>query len=838
MYSACGSLSDSRSVFDAAKNKDLFLYNALLSGYARNALFRDAVSLFSDLLFSTELVPDNFTLPCVVKACAGLTDAELGEAIHALALKSGIFSDAFVGNALIAMYGKCGILQSAVKVFETMPQRNLVSWNSMMCAYTENGDYRECCGVFKGMLSEEEGLVPDVATMVTVIPAYAALGEVRVGMVLHGLAFKLGISEEVMVNNSLVDMYLKCGCSRDARVLFEMNGGKNVVSWNTMIGGYSKEGDFLEAFGLLREMQREEKVKVNAVTVLNVLPACSEELLLPSLKELHGYAFRHEFQKDELVANAFVAAYAKCGALDCAECVFCGMEGKTVSSWNALIGAHAQNGFPRKALDLYLVMMDSGLDPDQFTIGSLLLACSCLKFIRCGKEIHGFMLRNGLELDNFIRISLLSLYIQCGSMLPAKLIFDKMDNKSLVCWNAMITGFSQNELPCEAIDTFCQMLSSGIKPQEVAVTGVLGACSRVSALRLGKELHCFTLKAHLSGDTFVTCALIDMYAKCGCMEQSQNIFDRVNEKDEAIWNVMIAGYGIHGQGLKAIELFQVMQNKGCRPDSFTFLGVLIACNHAGLVTEGLKYLGQMQSLYGVKPKVEHYACVVDMLGRAGRLNEALKLVNEMPDEPDSGIWSSLLSSCRNYGDLEIGEEVSKKLLELEPDKAENYVLLSNLYAGLGKWDEVRNVRQRMKENRLHKDAGCSWIEIGGKVYRFVVGDGSLLESKKIQQTWIKLEKKISNIGYKPDTSCVLHELEEEEKIKILKSHSEKLAISFGLLNTAKGTTLRVCKNLRICADCHSAIKLVSKVVERDIIVRDNKRFHHFRHGFCTCGDYW
>ncbi|KAG4392513.1 hypothetical protein GLYMA_04G158200v4 [Glycine max] len=264
-----------------------------------------------------------------------------------------------------------------------------------------------------------------------------------------------------------------------------------------------------------------------------------------------------------------------------------------------------------------------------------------------------------------------------------------------------------------------------------------------------KEVHSFAMKPRLSEDNFVTCALKDMYAKCGCLEQSRNIFDRVNEKDEAVWNVIIAGYGIHGHVLKAIELFGLMQNKGCRPDSFTFLGVLIACNHAGLVTEGLKYLGQMQSLYGVKPKLEHYACVVDMLGRAGQLNEALKLVNEMPDEPDSGIWSSLLSSCRNYGDLEIGEEVSRKLLELEPNKAENYVLLSNLYAGLGKWDEVRKVQQRMKENGLYKDAGCSWIEIGGKVYRFLVSDGSLSESKKIQQTWIKLEKKKAKLDINP-----------------------------------------------------------------------------------------
>ena len=839
MYATCASPSESRSVFDEFQNKDLFLYNALLSGYARNALFRDAILLFVELVSATGLAPDNFTLPCAIKACAGLADAELGEALHAFALKLGLLSDAFVGNALIAMYGKCGFVESAFKVFEKMPGRNLVSWNSMMCVYSENGRFGESCDLFKGLLLDgEEGLVPDVATMVTVIPVCAAIGEVRMGMVLHGLALKLGLCGDLKVSNSIVDMYSKCGYLCEARIVFDVIGYKNVVSWNSMIRGYSKVGDFRRTFELLRKMMMEEKVLVNEVTMLNVLPACLEEIQLLSLKELHGYALRRGFQNDELLGNAFVAAYAKCGLMDYAERVFNGMEGKTVSSWNALIGALAQNGFPGKALDLYLVMTDSGLDPDRFTIGALLLACAHLKFLRYGKEIHGFMLRNGLESDEFIGISLLSLYIHCDKMLPAKLFFDKMEYKSLVCWNTMITGFSQNELPCEALDMFRQMLSSGTQPQEIAIIGVLGACSQVSALLLGKEVHSFALKAHLTEDTFVTCSLIDMYAKCGCMEQSQNIFDRVNKKDEASWNVIIAGHGISGHGLKAIELFEQMQSSGCRPDSYTFMGVLMACNHAGLITEGLKYLGQMQSLHGIKPKLEHYSCVVDMLGRAGQLNEALKLVNELPYEPDSGIWSSLLSSCRNYGDLNTGEEAFKKLLELGPDRAENYVLLSNLYAGLGKWDDTRKVRQRMKEIGLQKDAGCSWIEIGGKVYRFLVGDGALLESKQIHQTWIKLERKISKIGYKPDTSCVLHELEEEEKIKILKSHSEKLAVSFGLLHTAEGTTLRVCKNLRICIDCHNAIKLVSKVVEREIIVRDNKRFHHFKNGFCSCGDYW
>ncbi|KAF3964094.1 hypothetical protein CMV_011582 [Castanea mollissima] len=790
MYSMCGSPLDSRLVFDGLQRKNLFLWNALVSGYVRNELYHGAISLFVELISVTEFKPDNFTLPCVIKACAGLLDVGLGKVIHGMAMKMGLISDVFVGNALIAIYGKCGFVEDAVEVFEYMPERNLVSWNSMISGFSENGFFKECYNTFREILKSEEGLVPDVATIVTILPICAAEGEVVIGMVVHSLAVKLGLNHDLMVNNALIHMYSKCGYLTEAQTLFAKSDNKNVVSWNTVIGGYSGEGNVCRTFDLLREMQMEPwKMKVNEVTILNVLQACLEESEMLCLKELHGYSFRHGLQDDELVANAFVAAYAKCGSLSSAEHVFYGIETKTVNSWNALIGGHAQNGDPRKALDLYIQMTYSGLAPD-------------------------------------------------WKMLSARALFDRMENKILVSWNAMIAGYSQNALPDESLNLFRQMLSNGIQPYEIAITTIFGACSQLSALRLGKEIHCFTLKAHLIQDVFVGCSLIDMYAKSGCIEQSQRVFDSLKEKDEASWNVIIAGYGIHGHGNKAMELFEKMQRSGLKPDGFTFIGLLMACSHAGLVTDGLKYLNQMQSLFGIEPKLEHYACVVDMLGRAGQLDEALKLILEMPEEPDAGIWSSLLSSCRIYGDLDMGVKVAEKLLALEPDKAETYVLLSNLYAGSGKWDDVRRVRQIMKETGLQKDAGRSWIELGGEVFSFVVGDELLSESEEIQDVWRRLEEKIRIIGYKPNTDSVLHELREEEKIEVLRGHSEKLAISFGLLKTTKGATLRICKNLRICVDCHNAAKLISKAVEREIIVRDNKRFHHFKDGFCSCQDYW
>ncbi|OVA12533.1 Pentatricopeptide repeat [Macleaya cordata] len=745
--------------------KNLFQWNALISGYTRNELWADAISVFCELLM----------------------------VIHGLAIKMGLNSDVFVGNALVAME----------------------------------------------MLVREDGLRPDVATLVTILPVCAGEGEVEMGRLVHGLAVRLGLNQELMVSNALVDMYVKCGYMSDAQILFDKIVHKNVVSWNVMIGGYSREGKVDGTFNLLCRMQMmEEKMRANAITILNVLPACLEQSELRSLKELHGYAFRNGFQYDEMVANALIAAYAKCGSMSAANSVFDGIETKTVSSWNALIGGNAQNGDPRSAMDLFLQMTFSGLEPDWFSIGSILLACAHLKSLSDGKAIHGFVLRNGLEMDSFIGISLLSLYIRCGKPLSARIFFDGMDEKTKVSWNAMIAGYSQNGLPENAINLFREMQQDSIQPSEVAIMSVLTACAQLAALRLGKEAHCFTLKADLTEDAFISSSLIDMYAKSGSIEQSRRVFDGLVEKDAVSWTVMITGYGIHGLGGEAIELFEMMQREGLKPDRYTFIGILMACSHSGLVEEGLKYFSGMQSEHKIEPKLEHYACMVDMLGRAGHLDHAASLVEEMPDEPDAGIWGSLLSACRTYGNTDLGETVSKKLLELEPNKAEHYVLISNLFAGSGRWDDVRRVRGKMKEMGLGKDAGCSWIEVRGKVYNFIAGDDTLSESEEIRRMWRVLEDKIRGIGYVPDTSSVLHELDEGEKEELLRGHSEKLAIAFGLLKMTKGATVRVCKNLRICCDCHNAAKLVSKVMQREIIVRDNKRFHHFRDGVCSCRDYW
>lgn len=789
MYAMCGSPDDSRSVFDAFRKKNLFQWNAVISSYSRNELYHDVLEMFIKMISETDLSPDNFTFPCVIKACAGISDVGVGLAVHGLVVKTGLIEDVFVGNAVVSFYGTHGFVSDALKLFDIMPERNLVSWNSMIRVFSDNGFSEESFLLLGEMMGEDDGgaFMPDVATLATVLPVCAREREITAGKGVHGLAVKLSLDKELVVNNALMDMYSKCGCLNDAQIIFKLNNNRNVVSWNTMIAGFSAEGDINGTFDLLRQMLAGgEDVRVDEVTILNLVPVCFDESVLLSLKELHCYSLKQEFVHDELVANAFVASYAKCGSLSYAERVFRGIRSKTVNSWNALIGGYSQSSDPRLSLDAHLQMKNSGLLPDMFTVCSLLSACSQLKSLRLGKEVHGFIIRYRLERDLFVYISVLSLYIHCGELCTAQLLFDAMEDKSLVSWNTVISGYLQNGFPERALGLFRRMVLYGIQPCEISMMSVFGACSLLPSLRLGREAHAYALKRFLEENAFMACSIIDMYAKNGSVTLSLKAFDGLKEKSAASWNAMIMGCGIHGRAKEAIKLFEEMQRTGHCPDELTFLGVLTACNHSGLVNEGLRYLDAMKHSFGLKPNKKHYACVIDILGRVGQLDRALRVVKEeMSEEPDVGIWNSLLSSCRIHQKLEMGEKVAAKLFELEPEKAENYVLLSNLYAGLGKWNDVRKVRQRMKEMSLRKDAGCSWIEVNGKVFSFVVGESSSDDFEEIKSRWSMLETEIRKIGYRPDTSSVQHDISEEEKIEQLRGHSEKLAITYGLIKLRK-----------------------------------------------------
>lgn len=538
------------------------------------------------------------------------------------------------------------------------------------------------------------------------------------------------------------------------------------------------------------------------------------------------------------VKTSLVCLYAKCGRLNDAHQVFDEIPERNVVSWTAIICGYMEDGRFGEAVDMFRRMLEMDLRPDSFTLVRVLSACSQLGDLTNGESIHRYIEERDMGSNVFVATALVDMYAKCGTMDKARRVFDGMAERDVVTWSAMITGYSSNGLPKEALDLFFKMQAENLRPDCFTMVGLLSACARLGALELGNWASGLISKNEFLSNPVLGTALIDLYAKCGCMPRAWAVFQGMKERDVVVWNAMMTGLAMAGHWNIAFGLFAQMEKLGVWPDGNTFLGLLCSCTHAGLVDEGGRYFNSMDRIYFLPPRIEHYGCMVDLLGRAGLLYEAHQLIIDMPMEANAVVWGALLGGCRIYRDTHMAEYVLKRLIELEPQNAGNYVLLSNIYASSGRWDDAANLRRVMKEKGIQKTPGCSWIELDGVVHEFRVGDRSHPLSEKIYLKLNELAKQLKAVGYVPMTELVLFDVEEEEKEHSIGHHSEKLAIAFGLISTTPTDPIRVVKNLRVCNDCHTAIKLISKITGREIIVRDNNRFHCFKEGSCSCKDYW
>jgi len=431
----------------------------------------------------------------------------------------------------------------------------------------------------------------------------------------------------------------------------------------------------------------------------------------------------------------------------------------------------------------------------------------------------------------------MGMYARCGKIDIARGFFDEILEKDLVSWASMIEAYTQADLPLTALELFKQMLSQRISLDSVILLSVIHACSNLASFQQARFIHRILIRIFFENQIALETALIDLYVKCGSLVYARKMFDRMQERNIISWSTLISGYGIHGHGKEALNLFDQMK-ASIKPDHIAFLAVLSACSHGGLIVEGWECFNSMSRDFKVTPRPEHYACMVDLLGRAGRLSEALDFIERMPARPDAGVWGALLGACRIHLNVELAEVAAKSLFELDAENPGRYVLLSNIYASSGKRNKAHRIRALMKQRGVRKIAGHTIIEIKNKVYTFVAGDQSHPQTNLIYSELEKVINRIRQEGYTPDLNFVLHDVEEETKEKMLCMHSEKLAIVFGLLNTGPDSVIRIRKNLRVCGDCHTATKFISKVTGREIIVRDAHRFHHFNEGTCSCGDYW
>ncbi|KAL9246088.1 hypothetical protein vseg_019667 [Gypsophila vaccaria] len=704
-------------------------------------------------------------------------------------------------------------------IFNSVPYPTVFLYTCMFKYYSRLGVHDEVLPLFRKM--RVGGVTPDVFLYPVLIKSAG-----KYGVLLHSEVIKVGYGCDFFVRNAVMDGYVKFGDVGVARKVFDEMPERGVADWNVMVSGYWRWGMGVEARELFK-----------AMPVRNVVSW-----------------------------TCMVTGFSRVKDLESARWYFDRMPERNVVSWNAMLSGYAQNGYEEEALRLFGVMLDAGVKPDERTWVVIISLCSARGDACLAQTLLEMLDKRKVFVNSFIQTALLDMYAKCGNLKAARDIFDglgvqmssaswnamisayarvgdltsardlfdKVPKKDVVSWNSMITGYAQNGQSPQAIELFQQMVQIGRpKPNEVTMISVLSACGHLGALELGNWVVNFlpngTRKLSLSGYN----SMIFMYSKCGNMNGALRIFEEMDVRDVVSYNALISGYAAHGHGNEAIDLLTKMQEDGLEPDRVTFIGVLTACSHGGLLEEGRRVFESIDS-----PSVDHYACIVDLLGRGGKLDEAMALIQKMPMEPHAGIYGSLLNASRVYRKVEIAEYAAERLFVLEPENSGNYVLLSNVYAVSGRWKDVDRVRKTMQERGVSKATGWSLVEYGGKMHKFIAGDRAHERTEDIYKVLSELKRKLRQSGYSADKICTLTDVEDEEKEEMVGTHSEKLAISFALLVSEPGSTIRVVKNLRVCPDCHTAIKTMSKLLGREIIVRDNGRFHCFKDGVCSCNDYW
>lgn len=780
-----------------------------------------------------QLCVEEETYIALLKLCEWKRAANEGSKVYNYISKSMTHLRITVGNALLSMFVRLGNLVDAWYVFGKMAERDVFSWNVLVGGYAKAGFFDEALNLYHRMLWV--GIRPDVYTFPCVLRTCGGVPDLPRGREVHVHVLRFGYESDVDVLNSLITMYVKCGDVYSARLVFDRMPKRDRISWNAMISGYFENGLCLEGLRLFI-MMRGLSVDPDLMTMTSVISAC--ELLGDQRlgKAIQGYAARTEFGMDVTVGNSLVQMYSSVGNWEEAEKVFNRIKPKDVVSWTAMISGYENNGLPEKAVETYQMMEIEGVRPDEITVASVLSACASIGLLEMGIKIHELAKRTGFISYVIVANTLIDFYSKCGCIDKALEVFHHIREKNVISWTSIILGLRINNRSFEALIFFRKMKLS-LNPNFITLISVLSACARVGALMCGKEVHAQSLRNGLGYGGFLPNALLDMYVRCGRMDLAWNQFNS-QKKDLASWNILLTGYAQRGQGALAVDLFDKMIETEVNPDAITFISLLCACSRSGMVTEGLEYFNTMKHKYFISPNLKHYACVVDLLGRAGQLEDAHQFILEMPIKPDPAIWGALLNACKIHRRVELGELTAQHLFEIDDGTLGYYSLLCNFYADNGKWDDVARLRKMMREKGLTVDPGCSWVEVKGKVHAFLSGDDFHPQIKEIAAVLEGFYEKMvaaAVSGIESSTSEV-----ESSKAEVLCGHSERLAIAFGLINTAPGMPILVTKNLYMCKSCHNTIKFISKVVRREISVRDTEHFHRFNDGVCSCRDegYW
>ncbi|KAK1628568.1 hypothetical protein QYE76_002883 [Lolium multiflorum] len=585
-------------------------------------------------------------------------------------------------------------------------------------------------------------------------------------------------------------------------------------------------------------LARIDRNSIDVFALHERMQLCAKRRSLLVGKSCHGLAVQLGLVADTLTCNILINLYTKCGRNDCARYVFDAMLVRSIVSWNTMIAGYTRSGEDVQALKLFSRMHQEGTPLSEFTLSSTICACAAKYAINECRQLHTVALKLALDSNSFVGTAILDVYAKCNMIKDACWVFEMMPYKTGVTWSSLFAGYVQNGLHEEALCLFRSAQSEGVELTEFTLSAVISACASLASKIEGTQLHSVSVKCGFHGNLFVAASLVDLYARCGQIEKAYAVFAYMEHKNVVIWNAMIAGFSRHAHSWEAMILFEKMHQLELFPNEVTYLSVLSVCSHAGLVEEGRHYFNLLMSDQTVEPNVLHYSCMVDVLGRSGKTDEAWELLHKMPFEPTASMWGSLLGSCRNYTNSRLARIAAEQLFQLEPDNGGNHVLLSNVYAASGNWENVAMSRKYLKDSGAKKEPGRSWIEAKGKIHVFVVGERKHPEITDIHNKLEEIYDDMRKIARRTKIECDLHDVHDDQKEELLKYHSEKLALAFGLICLPPNMPIIIHKNLRICGDCHSFMKVAAHITERLVIVRDTNRFHHFKNGSCSCGDFW
>ncbi|XP_043710892.1 pentatricopeptide repeat-containing protein DOT4, chloroplastic-like [Telopea speciosissima] len=612
----------------------------------------------------------------LLQICSNSTALKQGRQVHQQIILHGLGFDSFMATKLIQMYADCNDFSSAHILFEKLPRPNVFAWTAILALYSRNGMYHQCLSSYREM--QVQGVRPDGYVFPKVLRACAQSLSLEEGIRIHKDIIRFGAEYKLEVCNSLIDMYSKCGDAQTAREVFDKMVERDILSWNSMISGYVCNESFDLAMELLGSM-RSEGLEPDLVTL-----------------------------------NTIVDGYCRMGLCEEASEIFEQIKEPNIISWTTLMSGYSRIGKYEISIGIFRKMMFRGLVlPDAAAISNVILSCRHLGALRSGREIHGYGIKTGssLKFYNSAGAALLIMYARCGRFQDTRNVFALMDKHDIVTWNAMILGFVLLGRDDLALTCFRKMQSSGIRSDQITLSTVLPICD----LQCGKQMHALIWRNGFDSAISVWNSLINMYSKCGSVGAAYTVFSNMETKDVVSWNTIIGAYGIHGQGRVALELLQEMKNSSIQPNPATFTSVLTACSHSGLVDEGLQLFNSLIQDFDFFPSTEHFACIVDSLGRAGRLEEAVRFINKMPIEPDRSIWGSLLAACRVHQNIDFGRLAAEHLFHLEPENPGNYITLSNIYARAGRWDDAVRVRKLMEDRGLMKPSGYSWIQTADSV---------------------------------------------------------------------------------------------------------------------------